>query len=52
MSELSLVKERPIPVICGKTIRERTPWGSLYVTLNFDSGRPFEIILLYFFMLS
>ena len=26
MSELSPVKERPGPVICGKTIRERTPW--------------------------
>ena len=39
------VKERPAPVICGKTIRERTPWGSLYVTLNFDSGRPFEVFI-------
>ena len=39
------VKERPSPVICGKTIRERTPWGSLYVTLNFDSEGPFEVFI-------
>ena len=45
MSELSPVKERPGPVICGKTIRERTPWGSLYVTLNFDSEGPFEVFI-------
>ena len=45
MSELSPVKERPSPVICGKTIREWTPWGSLYVTLNFDSEGPFEVFI-------
>jgi len=39
----SQVKERPGPVVFGKTIKEQTPWGSLYVTLNFDGNDPFEV---------
>ncbi len=39
------VKERPGPVIFGKTIKEHTPWGSIYVTLNFDADGPFEVFI-------
>ena len=39
------VKERPGLVIFGKTIKEKTPWGNIYVTLNFDSGKPFETFI-------
>ena len=39
------VKERPGPVVFGKTIKERTPWGNIYVTLNYDGGEPFETFI-------
>ena len=39
------VKERPGLVIFGKTIKEKTPWGNIYVTLNFDGGKPFETFI-------
>ncbi len=39
------VKARPGLVIFGKTIKERTPWGNIYVTLNFDGGEPFETFI-------
>ena len=39
----SQVKERPKLVVFGKTIKETTPWGSFYVTLNFDGQEPFEV---------
>ncbi|MBQ7561907.1 MAG: adenosylcobalamin-dependent ribonucleoside-diphosphate reductase [Synergistaceae bacterium] len=39
------VKERPGPVIYGKTIKDKTPWGSMYVTMNFDGKEPFEIFV-------
>ncbi len=39
----TIVKERPGPVIFGKTMKETTPWGSLYVTLNLDGASPFEV---------
>ena len=39
----SRVKERPGLVVFGKTIKETTPWGSIYVTLNFDGNDPFEV---------
>ena len=39
----SRVKERPGLVVFGKTIKESTPWGSIYVTLNFDGDEPFEV---------
>ncbi len=39
----SQVKERPGLVVFGKTVKERTPWGSFYVTLNFDGSEPFEV---------
>ena len=39
------VKERPGLVVSGKTIKESTPWGSIYVTLNFDGSDPFEIFI-------
>ncbi len=39
----SQVKDRPGPVVFGKTIKETTPWGSFYVTLNFDGNDPFEV---------
>ena len=39
------VKERPGLVVFGKTIKDSTPWGSLYVTLNFDGIEPFEIFI-------
>jgi ribonucleoside-diphosphate reductase alpha chain len=39
----SRVKERPGLVVFGKTIKEQTPWGSIYVTLNFDGTEPFEV---------
>ena len=39
----SRVKERPGLVVFGKTIKETTPWGSIYVTLNFDGTEPFEV---------
>jgi ribonucleoside-diphosphate reductase alpha chain len=39
----SQVKERPKFVVFGKTVKEKTPWGSLYVTLNFDGSEPFEV---------
>ena len=39
------VKERPGLVVFGKTIKDSTPWGSLYVTLNFDGKEPFEIFI-------
>lgn len=38
-------KERPGPILFAKTIRETTPWGNLYVTLNFDGIEPFEVFL-------
>ena len=39
------VKERPSSIIFGKTIKDTTPWGSLYLTLNFDEKKPFEIFI-------
>ena len=39
------VKERPGLVVFGKTIKDTTPWGSIYVTLNFDGKEPFEIFI-------
>ncbi len=39
------VKERPGLVVFGKTIKESTPWGSIYITLNFDGNDPFEIFI-------
>lgn len=30
-------------IVFGKTIKEHTPWGSVYVTLNFDGDEPFEV---------
>lgn len=39
------VKERPSLIVFGKTIKERTPWGSIYVTLNFDGDGPFEVFI-------
>lgn len=43
VSHTSRVKERPGLVVFGKTIKEQTPWGSIYVTLNFDGTEPFEV---------
>ena len=39
----SRVKERPGLVVFGKTIKEQTPWGSIYVTVNYDGTEPFEV---------
>lgn len=39
------VKERPGSVVFGKTIKDTTPWGSIYITLNFDGTEPFEIFI-------
>ena len=39
------VKERPGSVVFGKTIKDTTPWGSIYITLNFDGTDPFEIFI-------
>ncbi len=39
------VKERPGLVVYGKTIKDKTPWGSMYVTMNFDGKEPFEIFV-------
>jgi ribonucleoside-diphosphate reductase alpha chain len=39
------MKERPGLVVFGKTIKENTPWGSIYVTLNFDREEPFEVFV-------
>ncbi len=39
----SKVKKRPGLVVFGKTIKQKTPWGSMYVTLNFDGTDPFEV---------
>jgi ribonucleoside-diphosphate reductase alpha chain len=39
------VKERPGMIVFGKTIKESTPWGSLYVTMNFDGNDPFELFV-------
>ena len=39
------VKARPGLVVFGKTIKDTTPWGSIYVTLNFDGKEPFEIFI-------
>ena len=43
VGHISRVKERPGLVVFGKTIKEQTPWGSIYVTLNFDGTEPFEV---------
>lgn len=39
----SKVKKRPGLIVFGKTIKQKTPWGSMYVTLNFDGCEPFEV---------
>ncbi len=39
------VKERPAPIVFGKTIKDITPWGSIYITLNLDGKDPFEIFI-------
>ena len=44
-SKYKKVKERPGLVVFGKTIKDTTPWGSIYVTLNFDGKEPFEIFI-------
>jgi ribonucleoside-diphosphate reductase alpha chain len=43
--ESGRVKERPGLVVFGRTIKESTPWGSIYITLNFDGTDPFEIFI-------
>ena len=43
--ETTQVKERPGLIVFGKTIKDTTPWGSIYVTLNFDCGKPFEVFI-------
>ncbi len=37
------VKQRSTPIVMGKTIKDVTPWGSLFVTLNYDGSEPFEV---------
>lgn len=37
------VRQRPAHVMLGKTIKDTTPWGSLFVTLNYDGNDPFEV---------
>ena len=37
------VKDRTSNILNGKTIKDSTPWGGLYVTLNYDKGTPFEV---------
>lgn len=37
------VRRRPSPVVFGKTIKDTTPWGSLFITLNYDGVQPFEV---------
>lgn len=37
------VRQRSSQVLMGKTIRDTTPWGSLFVTLNYDGAHPFEV---------
>lgn len=37
------VRNRSSQVLMGKTIKETTPWGSLFVTLNYDGADPFEV---------
>lgn len=44
-SKSKRVKERPGLVVFGKTIKDTTPWGSIYITLNFDGKEPFEIFI-------
>ncbi len=39
----SRVKRRTTPIVFGKTIKDHTPWGSLWVTLNYDGNEPFEV---------
>ena len=39
------VKARPGLVVFGKTIKDTTPWGSIYITLNLDGKEPFEIFI-------
>ena len=43
--EVKQVKQRPTSVVFGKTIRDTTPWGSIYVTLNLDNNEPFEVFI-------
>lgn len=45
IKDIAKVKERPGLIVFGKTIKERTPWGSIYVTLNFDGDGPFEVFI-------
>ena len=44
-AKMGRVKERPGSVVFGKTIKDTTPWGSIYITLNFDGTEPFEIFI-------
>ena len=39
------VKARPGLIVAGKTIKDTTPWGSIYLTLNLDGKDPFEIFI-------
>ena len=39
------VKARPGLMMFGKTIKDTTPWGSIYITLNLDGKDPFEIFV-------
>ncbi|MBQ7665553.1 MAG: ribonucleoside-diphosphate reductase, partial [Synergistaceae bacterium] len=44
-SKYKKVKARPGLVVFGKTIKDTTPWGSIYITLNLDGKEPFEIFI-------
>jgi len=39
------VKERPDFIVFGKTIKDKTPYGNIYLTLNFDGKEPFEVFV-------
>lgn len=39
------VKERSGNIVFGKTIKDKTPWGNIFLTLNFDDGKPFETFI-------
>ena len=39
------VVDRSSAIVAGLTIKDKTPWGSLWVTLNYDHSRPFETFI-------
>ena len=39
------VVDRSSSIVPGLTIKDKTPWGSLWVTLNYDNRRPFETFI-------